>query len=701
MYLQAQYAVGLLLSVPSSSKMKTSSCSCSTIDNHSKSHRQLSNFKSRSTVTNAIASSDVSVGVSAALDNIVIVCNKKDGLIPDFLRELNDTILNLDGIHIVDETEVILQPAVAAPFSPNRAAIYIMIEDSVNKDIENDSIRLACQYDLYVSKDSIPSAVKRLNNLIQKINTDAPTVKDTMLDAGIWSHFVSLTFPSIDEAVINLPQLRIGADAFELRVDLLSDISVKSLHRQISLLRDTVDLPIVFTVRSKGQIGSFPDDKHMLMFQLLKEGVRAGCEWIDVEACWPHDITQELCRLVKDTYSTTSRLLGSLHVTVPQSLDQSKELFIRSSLDNKADVLKVVTGASNDNDCHTIHEAGQIVTNNNVDKEYIGVCLGANGSLSRVLNRRFTPVTHPLMAAAAPGQLTVEQLMEKRVALGLCKPKNFYLFGSPIKQSLSPAMHNAAFKALHLPHFYSINENDDVNAYADVISGKSFGGASVTIPHKETIIRYLDEVHGAAAAIGAVNTIVIDADTGKKIGYNTDWLGIKNPLQRKLRSKGGDWNKLVNNKRPVGLVIGAGGTAKAACYAIQSLGLDVVVCNRSPEKAAEVSSSFNGSCISLDALLMQDGIDSSLIQVVVSTLPASANFVLPEYILERKPVIFDVVYKPAKTALIAQAIENNCMFVQGATMLFEQGCEQFQLWNHRRAPRTEMENAIFNGVEKL
>jgi len=176
--------------------------------------------------------------------------------------------------------------------------------------------------------------------------TYVPTSEDTLLDAGEWSHFVSLTFPSIDAALPSLQALRIGADAFELRVDLLADFSVQSLHRQIALLRSQCSLPIVFTVRSVGQIGKFPDDSPSKMFDLLREGLRSGCEWIDVEACWDDSYVDGLTSLARQEYSSTSRILGSLHVTVPQSEDQIDNLFQKTKLKNTAHILKVRTFVS-------------------------------------------------------------------------------------------------------------------------------------------------------------------------------------------------------------------------------------------------------------------------------------------------------------------------------------------------------------------
>ena len=158
---------------------------------------------------------------------------------------------------------------------------------------------------------------------------------------GIWSHFVSLTFPSIDCAVSSLPSLRIGADAFELRVDLLEDNSPSSLHRQIALLKSVCNLPVVFTVRSKGQIGKYPDNDPEGMFNLLNEGLRAGCEWIDIEACWDEKLTQTFIDKLNNEYRCTSRILGSLHKTIPQSRPEVTALFEATRLNNCAHILKV------------------------------------------------------------------------------------------------------------------------------------------------------------------------------------------------------------------------------------------------------------------------------------------------------------------------------------------------------------------------
>jgi hypothetical protein len=196
-------------------------------------------------------------------------------------------------------------------------AIYLIEE---NTSIV-ESVRRLCMYDLWISgkesseaKEEVDnqSVIKQYISLMEKLNQDSSlftSFQSIDLDAGDWSHFVSLTFASIDDAVPILPSIRIGADALELRVDLLRDISPISLHRQIALLRKICPLPIVFTVRSIGQIGKFPEDP-VKIFSLLREGLRAAAEWVDVEACWPESTTREFTHLAK-SYCKTSRLLGT------------------------------------------------------------------------------------------------------------------------------------------------------------------------------------------------------------------------------------------------------------------------------------------------------------------------------------------------------------------------------------------------------
>jgi len=452
-----------------------------------------------------------------------------------------------------------------------------------NDSLDTSSVRSQCKYDFYIPSLKSPNykhlstdefnakLLARFDQFIVSIGSESTK---RPVGFGKWSHFLSLTYPSIDAALPHLNELRVGIDAYELRVDLLSDHTDISIHRQIALLRDYSPLPIVYTVRTIDQLGKFPLTPSQSIVKLLTQGLRASVEYLDVEACLPSEDIDDITCTTIDDYKHHTKLLGSLHLTTPQSQDGIIDMLTQCNLNGKADILKVVTGADNDEDCKLVHH---VCANNIYNKPYIGLSLGLSGTLSRVMNRYLTPVTHALMTAAAPGQLSVKELMSARVKLGLVTPKQYYLFGTPIKQSMSPSMHNAAYQTLALPHRYDLLESDNVETYKDVINRSDFGGASVTIPHKETIIPYLDEVVGPAELIGAVNTIVIQdvqdsVGTGlvsRKLGYNTDWIGMVRPIERLLNR---NHQGKTGQSKGIGVVIGAGGTAKAAAYAVRHLG---------------------------------------------------------------------------------------------------------------------------------
>lgn len=182
------------------------------------------------------------------------------------------------------------------------------------------------------------------------------------------------------------------------------------------------------------------------------------------------------------------------------------------------------------------------------------------------------------------------------------------------------------------------------------------------------------------------------------IGENTDWRGIYNPLKRRL----GDVT--ASNTKSTALILGGGGTARAAAYAASKLGLEKIYFNRTPSKVEDLAREFGGVVAksldsdksnkeSLGALLDEA---NGKISVVISTLPAAAEFQLPEWLLanDSLPIVFDVNYKPYSTALLLQATEKGCNVIRGSEMLWEQGVGQFELWTGRTAPYGVMKKVV-------
>ena len=480
---------------------------------------------------------------------------------------------------------------------------------------------------------------------------------------------------------------------------------------------DIIDdaLPIVYTVRTAHQAGTWPDDESGIerMFDLLDLGLRSGAEVLDVESAWDATLTDKLLSDAEEKY--TSLILGSHHVVGTQvSVDDAVGLYRQCRMNDRAHGAKVVLSIdSNENDEDQLaYVAAKKASKLDEPRiPNIGLILGEAGSYSRIINPRFTPVTHEcLPAKAAPGQLTAAEIMAGRLLTALVPAERYAILGHNIAYSVSPQMQGSAFAAVKLPHTYSRADVETVEEFVEgpIWNDENFGGCSVTIPHKRNVIEHLDVLTDAAREIGSVNTVIVKKDkrgTRVLIGENTDWRGIYNPLKRRL----GDDDEGVGDgtNKKYALILGGGGTARAAAYAARQLGLERIYFNRTPEKAADLAKEFGGAVAgsledvvegaedSLGAMLSRNG---GSVKAVISTLPAAAEFELPEWMLASSatalPVVFDVNYKPYNTALLLQAAKRGCDVVRGSEMLWEQGAGQFELWTGRTAPYGVMKRVV-------
>lgn len=230
--------------------------------------------------------------------------------------------------------------------------------------------------------------------------------------------FLSLTFPDVNDSLPILADITKGVDALELRVDLLQSFyDLDFVKEQVALLRSLSPLPIIFTVRSKNQGGSFPDGAEEQMFKLLHLAVRLGCEFVDVETCWSRK-----ARDLIEKKRHRSAIISSYHaVQEPSSESDVKAIFRECYSQGKVQVVKVVVKAYSPHDALMVDRVAKEFANTwQHQMPVISLCTTDFGKLARVLNRTLTPVTHPLLpAAAAPGQLSVEEIMTFRKQLGL------------------------------------------------------------------------------------------------------------------------------------------------------------------------------------------------------------------------------------------------------------------------------------------
>eukprot|EP00656_Telonema_subtile_P029807 TRINITY_DN32882_c0_g1_i1.p1 TRINITY_DN32882_c0_g1~~TRINITY_DN32882_c0_g1_i1.p1 ORF type:complete len:286 (-),score=84.75 TRINITY_DN32882_c0_g1_i1:118-975(-) len=266
--------------------------------------------------------------------------------------------------------------------------------------------------------------------------------------------------------------------------------------------------------------------------------------------------------------------------------------------------------------------------------------------------------------------------------------------------SASPIIHNTGFQENKLDWWYGRCNTAEVEEVVATLMKPSTGGGSVTIPHKETIMPHMTTLSDPAKAIGAVNTITKGED-GALHGDNTDWLGIRGQLEPLLGESG--------PADRVGLVIGAGGTAQAACYAFREMGFSkILVHNRTTERAQNLCEKFGARFECLVDLAELRAV--ARLDAVMATIPGSAGFQLPAGVLDAlRPVVIDAAYKSSDkgsrhTPLLLQAKDAGCAVVEGMEMLFEQGCAQCEIWTGQQAPRQAIASALlearFSGEEE-
>jgi len=269
------------------------------------------------------------------------------------------------------------------------------------------------------------------------------------------------------------------------------------------------------------------------------------------------------------------------------------------------------------------------------------------------------------------------------------------IIGDPVEHSLSPVMHNAAFKELGLNLVY-VAFTVTRNELKDAISGaRSLGllGLNVTMPHKNAVITYLDETDSTAKAMGAVNTIL--NNQGKLIGYNTDGVGALRALKENGISPDG--------KRM--LLLGAGGAAKAIAFQAAQEVEELVILNRTSEKAEklaevlrrEFGKRVNGGALSAEVLKkeMKDA-DILVNATSVGMHPDVNRSPVPSDLLRRDLCVMDIIYNPLETKLVTDAKAVGAKVVSGLEMLLYQGAVAFEIWTNCPAPVEVMKKAALS-----
>ncbi|KAM0557058.1 hypothetical protein ACHAPJ_005321 [Fusarium lateritium] len=354
------------------------------------------------------------------------------------------------------------------------------------------------------------------------------------------TYFISTTFPDVHAALPNIDILTVGADAVEIRVDLLreplsdggfSEVpSLSYVGEQVMLLRQRTELPIIFTTRCVRENGRFPMDRPELYYEYLYRAIQWGVEYIDVELWLPEEIRKKL-----HERRGNSRIMSAFHDfsgTFRWPSNYAQEVFQRSI--PYADIIKMIAIINEHNENFELeYFRSKMRAEYPNAPPFSAVNMGEVGQFSRTLNPVFTPITHPLLPLiAAPGQLSAAEINAALSLLGQLPRKRIYGINSTSSRSATPQapFYEKCINELGLPHQFAVVERHPNNprSMEAWCNQKHFGGAYLNpgLPHN-TLTKmspFFASLNGgngpilteAARVIGVVDTIVVQSGTSSR-----------------------------------------------------------------------------------------------------------------------------------------------------------------------------------------
>ncbi len=320
----------------------------------------------------------------------------------------------------------------------------------------------------------------------------------------------------------------------------------------------------------------------------------------------------------------------------------------------------------------------------------VGICMGDAGIISRVLGLRagsaFTFAAATVGEETGPGQIAARTLVETyRIEEVDAATKVYGVAGNPVNKSLSPIMMNTAFRRETVNAVYLALQTAKVDDLVTLMAQIPIQGASITMPHKQEILTRLEHMDPLSQKIGACNTVL--RQEGKLYGFNTDVAGIQIPIEKRMPVKGAKV-----------LVLGAGGSARAAVFGLRDRGADVFILNRTAETAAKLAKQSGAKVIKREA------VPKTTFDVILNATPVGmAGNKSPQILGEddlKTKYVFDLVYNPVDTPLIRLARQQGIHVITGVEMFVQQGARQFEIWTGKPAPEEEMLRVVVHALKQ-
>jgi 3-dehydroquinate dehydratase / shikimate dehydrogenase len=455
----------------------------------------------------------------------------------------------------------------------------------------------------------------------------------------------------------------------ELRLDWLANDGER--HKALQWLKKFRARHAVFLATCRRRVGGgeFAGSAAQELFWLMK-AKEAGCTWCDLEI----ETVRELRAKSVKGYNLPPKVMFSIH-DFRRTPDLSRGVKMRAV--GGVTALKVAAMSRRLSDTlRLLKEARQ-------KQNVVAVPMGEIGLPGRILALREggALVYAPLAVATAPGQVPLDDMLKLYRAHELTQGTEVYgIIGNPIGHSLSPLLHNTGYVAAKKDAVFVPFLVEDLGEFLKVLPGFGVRGLSVTLPHKQKILRYLDECEPLAEQIGAVNTVTVKRG-GRLAGSNTDYIGVMRALEGRMGLKG---SRVV--------IFGAGGAARAAAFAVAKAGAEVFVCARRESAAKELARAVRGG------VLPQAGLRKEKFDALVNATPVGMHPHAGTSPLQASELncglVMDLIYRPLRTKLLTIAAARGIKTVSGVEMFLAQGMAQWELWMGSRAPEAAMRKAV-------
>lgn len=463
----------------------------------------------------------------------------------------------------------------------------------------------------------------------------------------------------------------------ELRLDWLSDEAEIAKFLELLRARQKAKASraiLIATCRRREAGGKFAGTIAKQLVHLA-EAVSVGCAWYDLERESSSKCPPELL----DVLLGEGRQIASAHFF--QGTPKNLRGVVADLARVRPAVIKIAT------QCDSLAESMDVLRLARGRNNVIAIPMGEVALPARVLAlREGSALTYaPVESATAPGQATLDAMKHLYRADALRRKTRVYgVIGDPIGHSLSPVLQNTGFQARKMDSVFLPFLVRDLRDFLRAIKPLGIAGFSVTIPHKQAILRHLDDCDPMAAAIGAANTVVVRGG-GKLYGYNTDYVGVLRALERRIPLRGSR-----------ALIFGAGGAARAVAFALAESGASVCICARRMAQAKALARAVEGEAVERQRL-RREFFDAIINTTPVGMYPHTASSPLSAAELNCR-LVFDSIYRPGTTKLLQLAASRGIETVSGVEMFVAQGTAQWEIWTGERAPEAAMRRAVLHAL---